>query len=178
LAFAGSAVGCLLAWAGLLGLMAIVPMWTFPDEAVVTENTPVLLATVAVAMLTGLLFGLVPAITASRSDVNEILKAGGRGNSGFRRGRLRNLLIVSEVALSLLLLMSSGLLMRSFVRQRQADIGIRSEGVLTTQINLPAQQYNSTASQARFVRELLVLIEAQPELLRRESRRRCLLIVH
>jgi hypothetical protein len=88
-------------------------MWTFPDEAVVAENTPVLLATIGVAMLTGILFGLAPALTASRRDVNEILKAGSRGNSGFGHGRLRNLLIVSEVALSLLLLTSSGLLMRS-----------------------------------------------------------------
>ncbi len=162
LALAGAAVGCLFAWAGLRGLMALVPMWTFPDEAVVAENVPVLLATIAVAMLTGILFGLAPALTASRRDVNETLKAGNRGNSGFRRGRLRNLLIVSEVALSLLLLTSSGLLMRSFVLQRQVDIGIRSDHLLTTRINLPARQYNSTASQARFLRELLRQMEAHP----------------
>jgi predicted permease len=155
LALAGAATGCLFAWAGLRGLMALVPMWTFPDEAVVAENTPVLFATIGVAMLTGILFGLAPALTASRRDVNDILKAGSRGNSGFRRGRLRNLLIMSEVALSLLLLTSSGLLMRSFVLQRQVDIGIRSDHLLTTRINLPARRYNSAASQARFLRELL-----------------------
>ncbi len=162
LALGGAAVGCLFAWAGLRGIMALVPMWTFPDEAVVAENTPVLLATIGVAMLTGILFGLAPALTASRRDVNEILKAGGRGNSGFRRGRLRNLLIVSEVALSLLLLTSSGLLMRSFVLQRQVDVGIRSDHLLTTRINLPARQYNSSASQARFLRELLRQMQAHP----------------
>ena len=162
LALAGAAVGCLFAWAGLQGLMALVPMWTFPDEAVVAENMPVLLATIGVAMLTGILFGLAPALTASRRDVNETLKAGGRGNSGFRRGRLRNLLIVTEVALSLLLLTSSGLLMRSFVLQRQVDVGIRSGHLLTTRINLPARQYNSAASQLRFLRELLRQMEVRP----------------
>jgi predicted permease len=164
LAFAGAAGGCFLAWAGLKGLMAIVPMWTFPDEAVVAENMPVLLATIAVAMFTGILFGLAPAMAASRRDVNEILKAGGRGNSGFRRGRARNLLIVSEVAFSLLLLLSSGLLMRSFIRQRQVDVGIQSSHLLTTQINLPAKQYASSASQARFVRELLSRVATLPQI--------------
>jgi putative ABC transport system permease protein len=162
LALAGAAMGCLFAWAGLRGLMAIVPMWTFPDEAVVAENIPVLLVTIGVAVLTGILFGLAPALTASRGDVNEILKSGGRGNSGFRRGRLRNLLIVGEVALSLVLLVSSGLLMRSFVQQRRVDLGIRTDHLLTTQINLPARQYTGSAAQARFLRELLRRLEADP----------------
>jgi predicted permease len=155
LALAGAGVGCLFAWAGLQGLVALLPMWTFPDEAVIGENMPVLLATIGIAMFTGMLFGLAPALAASRRDVNETLKAGTRGNSGFRRGRLRNLLIVSEVALSLVLLMSSGLLMRSFVLQRQVDLGIRSDHVLVTRINLPAGQYKTSDSQARFLRELL-----------------------
>jgi hypothetical protein len=87
-------------------------------------------------MFTGVLFGLAPALSAARRDVNETLKAGTRGNSGFRRGRLRNLLIVSEVALSLLLLTSSGLLMRSFFLQRQVDLGMRSDHLLVTRLNL------------------------------------------
>ncbi len=88
LAFAGAVIGCLFAWAGLRGINAMAPMWMFPDEAVIAENMPVLLATIAVAMLTGILFGLAPALTASRRDVNEILKACSRGNSGFGRGVL------------------------------------------------------------------------------------------
>jgi putative ABC transport system permease protein len=162
LAFAGAAVGCLFAKIGLQGLVAMLPMWTFPDEAEITVNMPVLLATIGIAMFSGVLFGLAPAVAASRRDVNEILKAGSRGNSGFRRGRLRNLLIVSEVALSLLLLTSSGLLMRSFVMQREVDLGIRSEHVLATHINLPPGPYKTTDSQVRFLRELLRRMEAQP----------------
>ncbi len=158
---AGAAVGCLFAKAVLQAIMALVPMWTFPDEADVSVNTPVLLATIAVAMLTAILFGLAPALTAAKRDVNEILKAGGRGNS-FRRGHLRNLLIMSEVALSLLLLTASGLLMRSFVRERQMETGIRSDHVLTTRLNLPAKQYNTTALQTRFLHELLQKLQAEP----------------
>jgi predicted permease len=162
LALSGAGVGCLFAWAGLQGLVALLPMWTFPDEAVIRENTPVLLATIGVAMFTGVLFGLAPAVIASKRDVNEILKAGSRGNSGFRRGHLRNLLIVSEVALSLLLLTASGMLMRSFVLQRQVDLGIRSDHVLVTRINLPSGPYKNTDSQVRFLRELLRQIETRP----------------
>ncbi len=155
LALAGAALGCLFASAGLRGLLAMLPIWTFPDEAVIDVNTPVLLATITIAMLTGILFGLAPALMASRRDVNDILKAGTRGNSGFRSGRLRDLLIISEVAISLVLLTTSGLLMRSFARQRQADIGIRSDHLLTSRLNLPAQQYRSSDAQTRFLRDLL-----------------------
>ncbi len=162
LALSGAAAGCFLAWAGLKGLNASLPMWMFPDEAVISENTPVMLATVAVAMMTGILFGLVPALSASHRDINEILKMGSRGNSGSRRGRMRNLLIVSEVALSLLLLTTSGLLMRSFVRQQHIDLGIRSDHLLTTRLSLPAPQYKSTVSQVRFLRELEHRIAAHP----------------
>ena len=155
LAFAGAATGCLFASICLRGLLALVPIWTFPDEADISVNMPVLLATIVIAMLTGILFGLTPALTASRRDVNETLKAGTRGNSGFRGGRLRHLLIVSEIAISLVLLTTSGLLMRSFVRQRHADIGVRSDHLLTSRLNLPDKQYSTTAAQAGFLRELL-----------------------
>ena len=89
-ALAGAAAGCLFAWVELKGLIALLPQFTFPDEADIRMNTPVLLATLAAALLTSLLFGLAPALGAARRDLNEALKTTGRGNSGFRRGRLRN----------------------------------------------------------------------------------------
>ncbi len=162
LALAGTALGCVFAWAGLQGLLAILPIYTFPDEAVVSLNNEVLLATVGISVLTALLFGLAPALVAVRRDLNDPLKAGGRGNSGFRRGRLRNVLIVGEVALSLLLLTGSGLLMRSFFLQRQIDLGIRTDHLLVTGLNLPAKQYQTVDSQARFLRELLPRLERLP----------------
>ncbi len=155
LALASAAVGCVFASAGLRGLLAILPIWTFPDEAAIEVNTPVLLGTIVIAVLTGILFGLAPALTASRRDVNEVLKAGTWGNSGFRSGRLRHLLIVSEVAISLVLLTTAGLLMRSFARQRQADIGVKSDHLLTTRINLPNQEYKTSEAQTTFLHELL-----------------------
>ncbi len=162
MALAGAGAGCLVAWAALRGLVVMIPMWTFPDEADITINMPVLLATIGIAVFTGVLFGLAPAVGASRQNVNETLKAGTRGNSGFRRGRLRNLLIVTEVALSLLLLTSAGLLMRSFLLQRQADLGMRSDHLLVTHLNLPPGPYKTTESQVRFLHQLLQKMEVDP----------------
>jgi putative ABC transport system permease protein len=162
LALAGAATGCLFAWAGLKALVAILPQFTFPDEAVISLNIPVLLATLAAAVLTAVLFGLAPALGASRRDQNDSLKAGGRGNSGFRRARLRNALIVSEVALSLILLSGAGLLMRSFFIQRQVDLGFSKDHILTTQLNLPAKQYKTQEQQNHFAIQLLPRLQNVP----------------
>jgi len=159
IALMGAVAGCGLAWAELKGLMALLPQFTFPDEADIRLNTPVLLATLAAAVLTAVIFGLFPAFSAASKDLNETLKTTGRGNSGFRRGRMRNALIVCEVALSLVLLAGAGLLMRSFILERGIDIGFKPERVLITQIDLPAKQYSNAASQVRFLRDLLPRLE-------------------
>jgi putative ABC transport system permease protein len=162
LSLAGTAVGCFFAWGGLKGLVALIPQFTFPDEADIRLNIPVLIATVATAVLTALVFGLAPALAASKRDLNQPLRASGRGHSGFGRGRLRNVLVVSEVALSLTLLAGAGLLMRSFLLGREIDLGIRTDHVLMTNVNLPAKQYKTTESQARFLRELLPRLQRLP----------------
>jgi putative ABC transport system permease protein len=119
LALVGAATGCLFAWGGLKALVASLPRFTFPDEAAISLNVRVLGATIATAIVTALIFGLAPALASFTRNLSEPLRAGGRGNSGFRRGRIRNVLIVCEVALSLVLLVGSGLLMRSFMLQRK-----------------------------------------------------------
>ena len=163
LAVAGAAVGCLLfASAFLKGLVLLLPQFTFPDEAVIRLNIDVLVATVAVAVFTAMLFGLAPALAAARRDLNHPMKAASRGNSGTGRGRLRNALIVSEVALSLVLLTGSGLLMRSFLRERGIDLGIRTDHLLVTGLNLPAKRYPTTDSQMRFLRALLPRLGSLP----------------
>jgi hypothetical protein len=162
LALLGAAAGSLFAAAGLKGLIAMLPRFTFPDEAVIALNRPVLLATVTTAVLTALIFGLIPALGASKRDLTEPLKSSGRGNTGFRRGRLRNVLVVSEVALSLVLLAGAGLLMRSFFLQREVDLGIRTENVLTTGINLPPAKYKTAEQQARFLHDLLPRLARLP----------------
>src|SRR5579871_1160762 len=162
LALAGAAAGCLFAWAGLKGLMAMLPIYTFPDEASVELNTPVLFAALSTAVLTSLIFGLAPAISASRGGLNDWLKAGGRGSTGFGRVHLRNVLISGEVALSLLLLAGAGLLMRSFFAQRQVDLGIPTDHLLRTQLSFPPKQYATTDSQARFLLELTARLRNLP----------------
>jgi putative ABC transport system permease protein len=161
-ALAGAAAGCFFAWIELRGLIALLPQFTFPDEADISMNAPVLLATLGAALLTAVLFGLAPALGAAGRDLNEALKTTGRGNSGFRRGRLRNALIVSEVALSLVLLAGAGLLMRSFFVQRNVDLGFRPDKVLTAQIQLPPKQYGTPEQQNRFLRDLLPRLEDLP----------------
>jgi putative ABC transport system permease protein len=164
LAGGGAALGCVLAWAELRALVAVLPKYTFPDEASITLNGRVLLFTTAIAALTALLFGLAPALGALGRNLSESLKAGGRGNSGFRRGRLRNLLIVSEVALSLVLLTAAGLMMRSFFLMRQADLGFQPQRMLTTQINLD-KKYKTSEKQALFARELTSRLRTLPGVL-------------
>jgi putative ABC transport system permease protein len=137
---------------------------TFPDEASITLNGRVLLFTTAIAALTALLFGLAPALGAFGRNLSESLKAGGRGDSGFRRGRLRNLLIVSEVALSLVLLTAAGLMMRSFFLMRQADPGFQPQRMLTRQINLD-KKYKTSEKQALFARELTGRLRTLPGVL-------------
>ncbi|HZS55271.1 MAG TPA: ABC transporter permease [Bryobacteraceae bacterium] len=161
LAFVGAGFGCLFAWGGLKALTAALPKFTFPDEALITLNVRVLIATVVVTILTALIFGLAPALGSFTRNLSDPLKAGGRGNSGFRRGRLRNVLVVGEVALSLLLLTGAGLLMRSFILQRQADLGMRPEKLLDTQISL-GKKYRTAEQQARFVRELMPQLSVLP----------------
>src|SRR5580658_657380 len=162
LSLAGAAAGYFFASAALQGLIAILPLYTFPDEAVITINREVLLATVGIAIVTAFLFGLAPALASVRGDLNETLRTGARGNTGFRRGRMRYALVAGEVTLSMLLLTGSGLLMRTFFLERQVDLGIRTSHVLTTGLAFPAARYRTTDSQARFLRELLPRLEALP----------------
>jgi putative ABC transport system permease protein len=165
LALAGAAVGVILAWAELHVLVAIIPANTFPSEAHISLNGRVLAAATALAALTALLFGLAPALGLFTSNLNDPLKAGGRGNSGFRRGRLRNLLIIGEVALSLILLTAAGLMMRSFFIMRQADLGFKPDKMVTTQIRLAGNNYKTADQQALFGRELTTRLSALPGVL-------------
>jgi putative ABC transport system permease protein len=162
LSLAGAAAGCFFAAAALKGLIALTPYDTFPSEAIISVNREVLLATIAIAIATAFLFGLAPALVSARRDLIEPLRAASRGNTGFRRGRMRQALVVAEVTLSMLLLTSAGLLMRSFILQRQIDLGIRTSHVLTTGLSLPPARYGTTDAQTSFVRELLPRLEALP----------------
>ncbi len=163
LALGGAIVGCFVAHFGLKGLVAMIPPFTVPDEAVIHLSGPVLLFTLGVTLLTTLLFGLAPALHAVKTDLNEPLKNDSRGVSGgFRHGRLRNMLIVSEIALSLLLLTGAGLLIRSFFVLRAVELGFKPDHILVARIPLPDATYRTGEQKTRFFREVLSRLHALP----------------
>ncbi|HXG68905.1 MAG TPA: ABC transporter permease [Blastocatellia bacterium] len=129
-----------------------------------TLNGRVLGFNLAIALLTGMVFGLVPALQASKPDLNETLKEGGRGSAGAGRGRLRNLLVISEVALSLVLLVGAGLMVKGFIRlvenQKQ---GFNPENLLTLRTTASLSKYAQNHQVAAFYSQAVERIAALPE---------------
>jgi len=163
LAIGGAALGTLLAWGGLKFLVALMPQNIIPAEAVIRLNLPVLAFTLVTAVLTALVFGLVPALKAARKDLNEPLRDSGKGISGgFRHGRLRDAVVVLEVALSLTLLVAAGLLMRSFVALREVHLGLQPDHVWVVRLPLPPDRYKTAEQVAGFYRPLLQRLKALP----------------
>ena len=163
LALGGALAGCVAAYGGLKALIAAIPPNTIPDEAVIGLNVPVLLFSLTVAMLTALLFGLAPAMHMAKTDIVEPLKDSGKGVSGgFRHGKLRSTLVVVEVALSMVLLVGAGLLMRSFVALQEVDLGLNPDNILVARLPLPKEQYKTVAAKQHFFHELLARLYATP----------------
>jgi putative ABC transport system permease protein len=166
LATGGAVVGILLAWGGLKSLVALMPQNIIPAEAVIRMNLPVLAFTLCVAVLTALVFGLVPALKAARKDLNEPLRDSGKGISGgFRHGRLRDGVVVLEVGLSLMLLVAAGLLMRSFVALRDVKLGLQPDHIFVARLPLPVDRYKTADQVAGFYRPLLQRLKALPGVL-------------
>jgi putative ABC transport system permease protein len=162
LSLAGGALGLLIALWGVDLLVASIPS-DMPRVSEIGLDRRVLAFTAAISMLTGFLFGLVPALQVSKPDLNEGLKEGGRGSTeGARRNRVRGALVVLEVALSLVLLVGAGLLMRSFVELREVKAGFDPSGVLTASVSLPDSKYGEEAAQAEFFRRVLENLRARP----------------
>jgi predicted permease len=162
LAALGGGAGLLLSLWGVKLLKAFIPESVSQVRAVAVDAR-VLLFTLVVTLLTGLVFGLAPATQASHFDLNETLKEGGRDTaSGSRGKRIRGLLVVSEVAVSLVLLIGAGLLINSFVRLRGVDPGFRAANLLTMRIVLPQQKYPDAARRAAFYTELIRRAEPLP----------------
>jgi putative ABC transport system permease protein len=154
LAAAGGIAGLGVAALCLRGLLALVgDRIPIPRLDQVTLDLPVLAFTMIVAAATGLAFGLVPAFV-STSHANEALRDAGRHGGGRRLHRVLGLLVVAEVALSLVLLAGAGLLMRSLVRLQQTDLGFRAEGVLTAAVQLPATRYDLARAGMTFAESL------------------------
>src|SRR5579885_551280 len=155
LALAGGAAGLLLAVWGADVLVAASPS-DIPRVEQVGLDARVVIFTLLVSALTGVAFGLVPALQASKTELTGALKEGGRGaTEGFRRNRARSLLVVAEVALSLVLLIGAGLLIRSFVRLMQTYHGFDPSRVIALDIPLSRQRYDTEQKQAAFFNQLV-----------------------
>jgi putative ABC transport system permease protein len=163
IALARGGLGCLLARAVLDTLVASLPPWTLPSEAEVSINGPVLLSALAIALLSPMLFGLAPSLFAFRKDVQELLNATGtRSSEGRGHSRLRNLLVVSQVTLSLVLLAGAGLLIRSFFALRHVDLGYNTHQVLSVALGLPEARYKTSEQKHRYFMEALRRARAVP----------------
>jgi predicted permease len=160
----GGAFGALLAIAGVRVLVAFLPAG-FPRLDAIHVNGVVFGFTAAIALSTGLIFGLMPAMQASRTDPQQGLRDGGRGSSGSsRQTKLRAALVVGEVGLACLLLVGAGVLLRSFVNLLKSDPGFRSEHVLTAEIQLPYTNYKDNAATVSFYARLLTNLNTLPGL--------------
>ena len=161
LASIGGGAGILLAqWA--VGTLGALGSEQLPRLQAVSIDGRILLFTLALMLVTGLLFGLAPALQAGRVNLNELLKEGGRSGAGSRQRRLRDALVVAEVALALVLLVGAGLLTRSFWKLQEADPGFNPHGVLTVSLSLPNARYADGPKIAAFQQQLLDRIVALP----------------
>jgi putative ABC transport system permease protein len=166
LALGGAFFGALFAWGGLKGIVAVMPQEVIPAESVIQLNGPVLAFTLVIAAMTAIIFGLVPALQAARRDLNDPLRDSGKGVSGnFRHGKLRDAVVVLEVALSLTLLVGAGLLMRSFVALRDVHLGLQPDHILVARLPLPHDRYRTADQVAGFFRPLLARLKALPGVL-------------
>lgn len=162
LAGLGGAAGTLLAVWGSGLLEALVPESLAQARGVVTDGR-VLAFAVAVSLLTGVVFGLLPAQQVSKPNLTEALKEGGQGSAGGgKRGRLRGALVVGEIALSLVLLVGAGLMIRSFYRLTRVDPGFRPDQALTMRMQLSGEKHGDPAKRRAFYEQMLQHVQSLP----------------
>lgn len=162
LAFLGGLLGLGLAWGGIRVLTAMAPEG-LPRLHEIGMDQTVLLFTLAVALLTGLAFGLAPTIRLSSPNLARDLRDGDRGSTGGKRqSRLRSVLVVSEVAVALVLLVGAGVLIRSFREIQTVDLAMEPQGVLTFEVHLPGARYPEGPDRIGFYRSFFPRVEALP----------------
>jgi len=167
LAIVGGLVGLGLAVFGVEGLARGVPEGRsryIPGWDNLGVNLIVFFFTLAVSILTGILFGLMPALQVTKISFNEVLKESGRGTVNFARNRLRSALVVLEITLSFILLIGAGLMVRSFINILQTDFGINPDNVITMRLGLTNEQYKEAEKRVNFYQQLLQRIAALPNI--------------
>jgi putative ABC transport system permease protein len=146
LSISGGLLGLVLAWVALRVGVSFLPE-TLPRVSSIGLDWQVIAFALGLALLTGFFCGLIPALAAARTGVNEALKEGGRtGTSGSGHASLRSALVIAELAVALVLLTASGLLLRSFEKMRSVDLGFRADHLLTASYSLPREQYSTQPS--------------------------------
>ncbi|HMI52230.1 MAG TPA: ABC transporter permease [Candidatus Saccharimonadales bacterium] len=162
LSVVGGVVGVGVAFAAVEVLRNALPA-SVPQPNALSVGIVPLLFTLGVSVVVGVLFGMVPALQATKVDVGEALRPKATGGSATKGGHwLRDGLVVAEIALSLALLIGAGLLLKTFANLRGTDVGVRGEHVLTARINLPANRYQTMDESATFVEQLLARLQNSP----------------
>jgi putative ABC transport system permease protein len=162
LAIAGAVLGSFIAWAGMRALTAALDIPALLGESV-TIDTSVLVFTGLLAIVTGILFGLAPAVQTTRTDVQETLREGGRSGVGDRTGRfLRRAFVIAEFGLALSLLAGAGLLIRSFERLQAVNPGFDPDNLLTANLALPAARYSKDKLRTAFFARALAALKTIP----------------
>lgn len=159
---AGAALGVLLAWAAVAVVAKFGPA-SVAGLSRARVDIGVLAFTAGVALVTALIFGIAPALAASRPNMYETLKEGGRGSVDSRgRSRLRNVLVVAEISIALVLMVGASLLLGSLLRLQRANPGFDAEGVLTASVTLPQARYAAPEQRVEFFRALMDRVNALP----------------
>src|SRR5581483_3546018 len=162
LAVIGGALGVYLGGLIIDGIVAIMPSQMLPSEADVRISIPVLLFTLLASVFAGLLSGCAPAWQASRLDLNEVIKQGGRTGAGVAGRGVRRILVAVEFALALTVLAGGGLALRSFWNLTRLDLGVRTDQVLTFYLPVPQGRFREAERISPYYRQLLEKIESVP----------------
>ena len=163
IAIAAAPLGVAIAYVGLQWLTASMPPQSqAPYYIDWSMNPRVVVYTSAIAVLTGLIFGLAPALQAAKINLQDALKDGGRGSAGGARNRLRNALVVAEIALSLVLLVGASLFVRSFLNLQDSRAGLDTAPLMTLRFYMPGDQYDSPDAMIRRVDDVVRRVEALP----------------
>jgi putative ABC transport system permease protein len=168
LSLLGGGLGLLLAYWGADVLVRAVPSDianSTPGWQQIGINPQVLTFTLLVSLLTGLVFGLVPALQVSKPDLTAALKEGGKSSAGLKRQRARNVLVVAEIALALVLLIGAGLLIKSFQQLQQVTLGFNPSQLFVTNVSLGSAKYREMAQQLNFFEQVLQSVEHLPGVL-------------
>ncbi len=165
LSLVGGTLGLLIAYWGVDALVATLPdsqLNALPFLKSLRLDANILAFSFGLSLLTGLVFGLAPAIQSSRPDLNEVLKEGGRTTAGGAKHRLRSVLVTTEIALAVVLLVGAGLMMKSLLNLLQSNVGFNPQNVLTMTVAVPPSKYDDATKQIAFYDQLKQRVESLP----------------